>query len=448
MERKNLTQEDAQILHILNKLKMPWKEVRERFYPDVPLSSLRRMCSEYRKRIRDDIEGNLEDPDNIKRRVQFTQSENEGVVWGIDTVIMTLEELLAAANVDLDVWYVKEWTPNAWGQHSVRKGYKTIYQVKAKLIRKVPLLVEDAVKSLIDRLQHFIPVYPPLAPPKPNGDAFLAELSVLDLHDGKYAWAAETGQHYDMDEATRLYHWALDELMADAIRYPLERIMLVIGNDMFTADNSFGTTTRGTPQDVHGRHLQHFTHIQKMVQESVDKLQPIAPVSVMCVSGNHDRETMYFLGEVLKAWYHKNQRVTVHNSPALHQYVKYGNSTIGFTHGDGVKIPDLPTVMANEVPELWGSTIYHEWHIGHFHRKKTVRFMPLNERQGTRVRVLPSLCAADAWHYWKGFAGGVRAAEGYMWHRQHGMKATFSANANSTLSEPEELAVHPNTVVY
>ena len=85
--------------------------------------------------------------------------------------------------------------------------------------------------------------------------------------------------------------------------------------------------------------------------------------------------------------------------------------------------------MAQEARADWAETMHREWHLGHFHKSKETRYTAGDAFNGVRVRVLPSLCAADAWHAQMGYVGEQRAAEGYPWSFSDGYIGHFSAGA-------------------
>lgn len=113
------------------------------------------------------------------------------------------------------------------------------------------------------------------------------------------------------------------------------------------------------------------------------------------------------------------------------KYVRYGTNLLGFTHGDEEKSTDLPLLMAGEMGEAWGYVTHREWHIGHFHKSKEMKFVSGDSHGPVIVRVLPSLSGTDAWHYRKGYVCGNRAAEAYLWSYKNGYTGHFSTNIQS-----------------
>ena len=155
-------------------------------------------------------------------------------------------------------------------------------------------------------------------------------------------------------------------------------------------------------------------------------LAAYAPVVVPIIPGNHDMETIYFLGEALSDWYHNTQDVTILSGPTLRKYFTYGRNLIGWTHGSDERQTDLPMIMAQEAGEEWANTQHREFHIGHFHRKKETKYLSVNEVGGVMIRVIPSLASVDNWHYKKGYVTGIKAAEAYLYDRERGPVAVYS----------------------
>jgi hypothetical protein len=82
---------------------------------------------------------------------------------------------------------------------------------------------------------------------------------------------------------------------------------------------------------------------------------------------------------------------------------------------------------------------FMEWHLGHFHKKKTVNIRAksenkldknilLDENLGTTIRYLSSLSGTDSWHHKKGYVGINKAAEGFIWNYHNGLVSQFNVN--------------------
>lgn len=262
---------------------------------------------------------------------------------------------------------------------------------------------------------------------RPAPVRFTAEISALDLHVGKYAWDEETGANYDIRIAEQAFTIAVDDLISRVLAVgTVERFIFPIGNDLLQTDNETSTTTAGTYVDTDSRYVNSFRRACALMRWAVDRMACHAPVTALVVPGNHDRLTAFHVGDVLEAYYRSNATVTIDNRPRPRKYVQIGTTLLGFTHGNEEKEKDLPLIMATEEPLKWSTTTHREWHTGHLHKSRETRWSAGDSFGGVRVRVLPALCSADAWHSLKGYVGELRAAEAYMWHDTKGYLGHFA----------------------
>ena len=100
--------------------------------------------------------------------VEDLDTNHRTIVLTTDRII-TLDQLLAAFEVDLDVWIVERWVPNKWEigrkgitkdlvwQDGIQDGFikdtglinvEPLFQIKAWLIRKVPIALEPIVQPV------------------------------------------------------------------------------------------------------------------------------------------------------------------------------------------------------------------------------------------------------------------------------------------------------------
>jgi hypothetical protein len=341
--------------------------------------------------------------------------------------IQTADELLAYAQVDQQVWEIERQTVNKWevGMRDASGGVVTspLFQIKIWLRRRV---VQQQLQSLITGMLDAFKVAAPSArviTRPPAGDGLL-EISILDLHLGKYCWAPEVGEAYNLDIAQRTFHAALEDLLAKGAAMKPSTILLPIGNDFFNVDTLAGTTTAGTPQDEDGRWQQSFIAGRKLMVQAIERCREVAPVEIVMVAGNHDTARLYYLGEVLAGWFRHCPDVRVDASPTQRKYFRWHRSLIGFTHGDNEPAASLPIIMATEQRSAWAETLHHEWHLGHFHARQKKVFQAVADQHGVIVRVIPSLCPADAWHKSRGYQG-ARAAEAFFFDPTAGCVAEF-----------------------
>jgi hypothetical protein len=259
----------------------------------------------------------------------------------------------------------------------------------------------------------------------------LLEISLVDAHFGKYAWARETGNDYDLEIAEHIFSNAVDDILCKSAGYPIERIVLTVGSDFLHTDNQEGTTTHGTRQDTDGRLAKVVETGEMAMVRAIDRCLQVAPVLVKLVPGNHDYTTSFHTARFLQAWYRNCPDVEVDCEPTTRKYLLYGKTLIGWTHGCSEKMAALPNIMAMEQKQAWAQANWYEWHIGHLHKKGEVRFTSVDSHEGVVVRRLPSLTARDAWHYLMGYIGD-RMAEAYLYSRDRGPTGYFITTAQET----------------
>jgi len=248
---------------------------------------------------------------------------------------------------------------------------------------------------------------------KPKGD-LVGVISVPDIHIGKLAWANEVGDNYDSKIAERIYLSAVADLLQSMVSGGVGKIIYIVGNDLLHVDGFNNTTTAGTPQDTDTRWQYAFRRAKRMIVSTIVEMSKHASVHVVISPGNHDRLLSWTLGEVIAASFEGADHITVDNSPKYRKYVKVGKLLFGITHGDGIKNNMLPTLMATEVPELWGESKWREWYLGHYHRKQHLSTVGVEDQNGVRVHYLPSLAGVDRWHYERGYSA-IRSAEAHLY---------------------------------
>jgi hypothetical protein len=346
--------------------------------------------------------------------------------------IHTLEDLLVYAQVDDSQWEVERWVANKWeiGARNPATGEiltSPLFQIKVWLRRKVlQQTLKDLMRGLLAEFKKEAPPRPPIVRSGCNGEGML-EVSLMDVHFGKLCWGPECGRDYNPEIAERMFMTALEDLIAKAAGLKPGRILFPCGNDFLNTDILGRTTTSGTPQDSAVVWKEGFVRGKSLLVRAIDRLRAVAPVDVVLVNGNHDCQSIFYLGEALAGRFYHYTDVTVDNAPTQRKYVVHGKNLLAFTHGDREKFVNLPLLMASERPREWAlCTASKEWHLGHYHSKKCLRILPAHDAGGgVLVRVVPSLCPPDSWHSSMGYSGKL-AAEAYYWDPEAGVVATFT----------------------
>jgi predicted phosphodiesterase len=350
--------------------------------------------------------------------------------------VVTEEQLLSIYNISLDDWEIEKKVVNTWEMGSKTPdgsiAVTPLFQIKIWLRSKKEIkaleqirkeFIED-IKLLSPKIEKIDYKIDKLSSPK------LLEINIFDLHLGKMAWYEETSNNYDLKIACSLFDECIDYFIENSKNYNIERIVLPIGNDFFNSDRShpYNSTTAGTPQEEDTRWQKTFRTGRQLIVNNVNKLQQIAPVDIIMIPGNHDFERNFYLGDSLEGWFYNNPNINVDNTASPRKYYKYNNVLIGYTHGNEEKITSLPLVMAQEKPIEWSLTKFREFHLGHWHRKKEIKYIPIEEHEGVIIKFMSSLSAVDAWHNKKSYTTSKRSAEAMIWDSQKGLISNLYFN--------------------
>ena len=335
------------------------------------------------------------------KKIEKEFSDNEINITAKSLDIRTLDDLLTESEVDLDVWEVVSHKVNSWEVTTKAGQCYTNYQVTAKMKQIVPDVAFEALKSVADGLKPR-----KVIKCQTNLGDLLYVPTQFDSHIGKLAWAPETGDDYDIRIAEDLYDKATAFGVKRAqITGKIGRILLPVGSDLFHVNSQENETAKGTRQSVDGRLPKIFRVAYNAVIRQVEQFGHIAPVDVVPVHGNHDPQMMMACMEVLAAWFRNTPHINVITTLKKRYAYMYGDVFIGVCHGDGVGMDKLGTVFSTEFPEMWGRAKYRIIFIGHWHKKKEMRYVSADTYGNYIVHVCPSLSYTDDWHYEHGFIG-------------------------------------------
>ena len=284
---------------------------------------------------------------------------------------------------------------------------------------------EQVRDELIAAMKAQAPEYPALKYKKVT-DGHLLVIDPADIHIGKLAVMSETGQWYDMKTAVNMVHEGVTGLLAKSSGFPIECIMLVVGNDVLHRDNPQNTTTSGTRQDTDGMWHEAFKAARQMYVEIIERLVQVAPVHVVFNPSNHDYASGYMLADALYCWFNKTKNVTFDIDIIHRKYYQYGENMIATSHGDGAKFGDMPLLMASESPRMWSDTRHRYVYLHHLHHFKRHEVLTGKDFPGITIQYLRSPSASDSWHKKQGFTGAPQAIEGFIHHPAQGRVATLS----------------------
>ena len=308
--------------------------------------------------------------------------------WTHDMLPYTDEEIYETDNDELVADMILRHRREIHKKYE-RKKWKQIEDAAEKWFN-----LEETFKGLIN-LEKASEKVPKIKLEK-SKNPFCVVMSPTDFHWGKYGWVDEVGETYNFDEAKSRLMDRTKEIVSWLPSKP-DKIIVATGSDWFHVDNDLGTTTRGTPQDMCGSPAEILITGCKLAREHIDLLRQVCPVEVVFMAGNHDRYSAIALMLYLEAAYEGIDDVKINLDPSTRHYTQYGNTLLGFNHGDTVRKEKLPTLMSKEQRVLWGQTESHIWFTGHLHHQV------LHEMDGGLVIQLPSLAGHDRYHARSGY---------------------------------------------
>ncbi len=284
--------------------------------------------------------------------------------------------------------------------------------------------IEDIIAESISKMQKHSPKYPKIKRAAVS-DPHLLVIDPADVHIGKLAMSVETGHEYNVNEAKRRCIEGVEGLIQKAKGFPIEKVMLVIGNDILHFDTPKRGTTSGTPQDTDGQLHSIYLEGLDLYVQLIERLLKVADVEVVYNPSNHDYMSGYMLAQTVAAWFRKSQNVSFDVSIRHRKYTRYGQNLICTSHGDGAKHTDMPMLMAAEAKE-WSETTRRYIYLHHLHHKKKVRWQDAGDMPGVSYQILRSPSAPDGWHDRNGYCGGPMAVEGFIHHKEEGQVASLT----------------------
>ena len=271
-----------------------------------------------------------------------------------------------------------------------------------------------------------------LASAPPDTEKATLVLGLTDLHYGSYAWSGTAGQgkRWDRELCKQRLASAIDAVFR---RLPaglvVERIVLPVGSDMAHVDNATGATTKLTPQDMDGTPEQMVHELWELVFLTVLSLAERAPVDLWMMEGNHDHILGHALFASLSQVFRDSERVRCRRDSSKphgpYQVGVYGQTLLGFAHGDGRSDPrDLAAVMAQQAHESWSNTKHRIWVSGHRHVHS------VREEHGVEVHILPSLSGVDRYHQKRWPLSQEPRMKGLVLHAEDGLVASVFGKPN------------------
>lgn len=356
-----------------------------------------------------------EKPKKIEIEVGANGTQHSTILVNLlEYPLRTPKDILELHGYDLAQWELVNHKLKIWNTYSKQDGTSELYSSTLTVKPMQNLFTKDFLADTFEEKVKTYIVDDKKFDLKVSGndqDGYMLEIGLYDVHFGKFAWHKETNNDFDLKIAETLYREVLDDLLYQAKKYNITKILIIFGNDFFHYDNMKQETTSGTSQDTDTRLPKMYSKGLDMIFETVNKCLAIAPTEFIYVPSNHDYTMGYFASETIYRAYKPFKSFTYINvSPISRKYYLYGDVLIGLAHGDKETKDNMLTLMQSEVPELWAKSQIREWHFGHKHSEWSQQY------NGFLMRGFPSITATDLWHFQKGWQGAVRKGQALIWH--------------------------------
>lgn len=322
------------------------------------------------------------------------------------TPIHTIEQLIAACNVDTTVWEVLSFRTSTWTQ---KENGEQLYSVRANFKRTQHQTILQFLEDLKTGLYDYAAPKTINRTNKPLD--YCGIINIYDAHIDKMTVLSETGTESDIYKNVETFDRHFDKLL-DYLAAP-EVIIFPIGNDFFNVNDSRNTTKKGTPQPSYLHFVDAFKIGLNLIRNCIDKARLLAPVYVPVVQGNHDEDLATLLGAALDIIYTDCSDVHIDDSRLQRKYKGYGANMFMFDHGDKVKVDRVPMIMAQEQGALWASTKYRYNFRGHCHHSQEYKITSVKETVGVEVHHLRALSQPSAWNVAAGWIGAQKATTAY-----------------------------------
>lgn len=332
--------------------------------------------------------------------------------------IQELEDHLISRGLSLkDVKKIKLWQ-NFNGEHRFSIDTKDNWYEKSNA---------DLIEEFKKEIQKYF--WPDIAEVIEQIDSELcAVISMQDLHLDKITLVSETGNYTDVDSNIKKALGGFKQILKSTMSYKPSKVIFIVGSDAFNANDSRNTTVKGTPQDVHYGWHEQFMKIYNFYRHCIDLiLLEGAQCHVVVVEGNHDADKCFYLGQLLGVTYENNSTVTIDNSRSQRKYFEWGETLLGFAHGDKEKkyINTLPMTMFIENKDKMHKIKYSEILLGDIHHGEKYQTLTTKDFKGCTIRFLRAVSEVGRWELSEGYVGIPKSMDSFVYSKFEGLKANL-----------------------
>jgi len=352
-----------------------------------------------------------------------------------DKQIKTLEQFIEEAQLDMNEWEILKCQANKWDVNMKIKVkgeeipvLRENWQTKLVLEKKLHLPdIKGFKNSLLEDLKAASPHVPKVKQTNFEDTGNMVEFNITDLHVGKIGLdILSPNGKWGTKRAFKDFQKIVDYYISTIKNFDIrpEKILLVLGNDIINTNtaNPFPQTVAGTPQSQDDYGPIIFRFVKYLLVETIFKFYNVVPnIVIKMIPGNHDEDKVFYLGEVLDAFFYNNENIEVDNSMLSRKYYRWGINLLGFAHGnhkaEGLK--RLSYLMQHENPKEWSRSKIREWHLGDIHHNKKVEILPEEDSMGINIRYMRSPMVGEPWEMKQGYVSS-KGADLIVWNRKNG----------------------------
>lgn len=186
--------------------------------------------------------------------------------------------------------------------------------------------------------------------------------------------------------------------------YVIDKIVFVVGSDMFNSDGFHAETKNRTPQNNLVHFDKAFEAAFNITIQAIDYLMLHCNfIDVITLVGNHDTTSSYYLGKSIEAYYRNyiGAKIKFDCSFDVRKIYTYGKSSWIYHHGNE-KPEFIVQQFANFFPTEFTNK-YVEIHTGDRHHSLVKEFGRVTFRQ------FPTASSSDMWTMEKGYYNTPKA---------------------------------------
>lgn len=388
--------------------------------------ALRSKFKKYRKandvsnksEISSHVEENKIDAEEIKRLPSYkssTELKSNGEQISDKLLEMSIEEskdpnfILKSHGYDVSAFELVSAKNSIWNMNTKEDGIKTLYSSKIAVKPKTLYQwnEEDAIKIFSKLKTQTLNNKINVEPLQYSLNGKLLVVPIADFHLNLLSDKLSTGNDYNMQIAEDIFFHVIDDVIYRVKDKHFEKVLFAVGNDFVNADNLSGTTTRGTPQDNAESWFKAVDKATELIIRATDMLTKIAPVDVVLVPSNHDLHTMFGVMQTVKAWYRKDSKVNVDDSPLPRKYYDFGKILVALSHD--VKVKDALQIITTEAKSMWSDCEHIVLMLAHLHQSMVY------EKQGyLEILRLPTVSGWSRWSNDKGYIQSEKKSQSFI----------------------------------